>query len=44
MEQNTSETESNWCFQKNVKTFLLQNKKAYLVVALPQQHANTNIY
>ena len=35
MKQNVSETESNWCFRKNVKTFL-QNKKSYLM--LPSRH------
>ena len=30
MKQNVSETESNWRFRKNVKTFL-QNKKSYLM-------------
>ena len=30
MKQNVSETESNWRFQKNVKTSL-QNKKSYLM-------------
>ena len=30
MKQNISETESNWRFQKNVKT-CLQNKKSYLI-------------
>ena len=43
MKQNVSETESNWRFRKIVKTFL-QNKKAYLMVELPQQHANTTVY
>ena len=35
MKQNVSETESNWRFQKNVKTYL-QNKKAYLMP--PSRH------
>ena len=43
MKQNVSETESNWRFQKNVKT-CLQNKKAYLMVELLQQHANTTVH
>ena len=30
MKQNVSETESNWCFRKNIKT-CLQNKKSYLM-------------
>ena len=42
MKQNVSETESNWRFRKIVKTF--QNKKAYLMVELPQQHANTTVH
>ena len=42
MKQNVSETESNWRFRKIVKTF--QNKKAYLMVELPQQHANATVY
>ena len=43
MKQNVSETESNRGLRKNVKTFL-QNKKAYLMVELPQQHANTTVH
>ena len=35
MKQNVSETDSNWRFQKNVKT-CLQNKKWYL--KLPSRH------
>ena len=37
MTQNVSETESNWHFQKNLKTWL-QNKKVYLM--LPSKHGH----
>ena len=37
MKQNVSETESNWNFRKNVKTYL-QNKKSYLM--LPSRHGH----
>ena len=37
MKQNVSETESNWGFQKNVKT-CLENKKSYLMP--PSRHGH----
>ena len=37
MKQNVSEAESNWHFQKIIKT-CLQNKKAYLM--LPSRHGH----
>ena len=37
MKQNVSEAESNWRFQKNVKT-CLQKKKAYLIP--PSRHGH----
>ena len=37
MKPNTSETESNWRFRKNVKT-RLQNKKSYLMP--PSRHGH----
>ena len=39
MKLNVRETESNWRFQKNVKT-CLQYKKSYLM--LPSRHAHFN--
>ena len=37
MKQNVNKTESNWGFQKNVKTGL-QNKKSYLMP--PSRHGH----
>ena len=37
MKQNVSETESNWCFRKNVK-ICLQKKKSYLMPPLRHAH------